>query len=95
MPKRTSTAEWKATRKRVLEAYPTCYWCGQAPSTEADHLHEHAAGGDDTEANLVGACKPCNSKRGAMYVNHKRTLQQQRRNEALGLVAATNVNKNR
>jgi hypothetical protein len=62
-----------------------CYWCNKAPSTEADHIVPFDAGGSDDESNLVGACKPCNSKRGTQYVNQKRAIQQQRRNEALGI----------
>ena len=71
-----------------------CHWCKRVAATDADHLVPYDAGGSDDLDNLVPACKSCNSKRGASYVNQKRAIQQQRRNEALGLVAASNVNKN-
>lgn len=77
---RRPTKEFTAIRKQILENYPTCYWCKKAPSTEVDHLIEFDAGGSDEETNLVGACKPCNSRRGATYVNRKRAIQQQIRN---------------
>ena len=76
---RKMSAEFKRNRADVLANYPTCYWCRRAPSTEVDHLIEADAGGTDDPDNLVGACKPCNSRRGAEYLNRKRTLQQQRR----------------
>ena len=78
---RRMSPEFLKARKEVLEAFPVCYWCKRAPSTEVDHLLEADAGGTDELENLVGACKPCNSRRGAEYVNRKRSLQQQRRNE--------------
>jgi 5-methylcytosine-specific restriction endonuclease McrA len=49
-----------------------CRWCG-APATEADHwpIPRHL-GGQSTPDNLVAACKPCNSRRGAIEGNAKR-----------------------
>ena len=47
-----------------------CQYCGRdlkdAPSAEVglDHLVCSSAGGDNTEANLVTACRACNSQRG-------------------------------
>jgi hypothetical protein len=88
---RRPTPEFTRNRKIVLEGNPMCYWCKRVPASDADHLTPYDAGGSDDISNLVPACKSCNSKRGAAYVNNKRAIQQQRRNEALGL---TNVNTN-
>ena len=48
-----------------------CHWCGATgvPLT-IDHLVERDAGGT-LDDGWVAACKPCNSKRGAAYVNKK------------------------
>lgn len=52
--------------------YTPCYWCGQ-PANTADHYPiGRDEGGSDTLDNLVSACKPCNSTRGAAYTNAKR-----------------------
>ena len=72
MPKRTSTTAYKRARTELLRERPMCHWCKKRPATEADHLLEHDAGGDDTIANLVPACKTCNARRGARYGNAKR-----------------------
>jgi 5-methylcytosine-specific restriction endonuclease McrA len=80
---RKQTAQYRANRAALLEGSPDCYWgCGR-PATQADHLLEHDAGGDDSSANLVPACQKCNSSRGAQYVNRKTTARQAARNEAL------------
>jgi 5-methylcytosine-specific restriction endonuclease McrA len=39
-----------------------CHYCG-APATIGDHFIPLARGGDDTEANMVAACGPCNSQK--------------------------------
>ena len=65
------TAEFIRNRKALLADNPLCHWCGKAPATEADHLIESDREGDDTLDNLVPSCKPCNSRRGATYVNRK------------------------
>jgi len=87
---RRPTPEFTRNRKIILEGNPMCYWCKRVPASDADHLTPYDAGGSDDVSNLVPACKSCNSKRGAAYVNNKRALQQLRRNEALGL---SDVNK--
>ena len=46
-------------RARVLARYPHCAHCHTRPSTIADHVVNLAAGGEDTEANMQGLCKPC------------------------------------
>ena len=81
---RRPTPEFSRNRKHILEGNPTCHWCKRAPATDADHLIPYDAGGSDNLDNLVPACKPCNSRRGASYVNNKRAIATQKRNEALG-----------
>lgn len=50
-------------RARVLKKEPNCLYCGEKAET-ADHFIPLARGGEDTEANLVGACQPCNLAKG-------------------------------
>lgn len=70
MPKRTTNPAYLKARQHLLADNPPCHWCG-GKATEADHLIEHDQGGTDDLDNLVPSCKPCNSKRGAIYVNNK------------------------
>lgn len=80
---RKTTAQYRANRAALLEGNPDCYWgCGNK-ATQADHLLEHDAGGDDSTANLVPSCARCNASRGATYVNRKTAARQQARNEAM------------
>lgn len=54
--------------------YTPCHWCGR-PATTADHYPvSRMNGGSDDPANLVSACKPCNSSRGAKEGNRARSL---------------------
>lgn len=49
-----------------------CYWCGR-PATTADHWPiSRIDGGPDHPDNLVAACRPCNSARGARTGNQRR-----------------------
>ena len=57
--------EWDALQKAVLKRDPLCTYCKVAQSTTADHVIPKAKGGQDTLDNLVGACRPCNSRKGA------------------------------
>lgn len=53
--------------------YAPCRWCG-AVATTADHWPvARSDGGPDTLDNLVAACKPCNSSRGARHGNYLRS----------------------
>lgn len=53
--------------------YTPCRWCGQ-PARTADHWPvARVDGGPDTLANLIAACGPCNSSRGATLGNYRRT----------------------
>lgn len=73
MPRQHTTNDptYARNRKIVLAGSPTCHWCNKAPATTADHLTEKDLGGDDSLENLVPACRPCNSSRGATY-GHKK-----------------------
>lgn len=55
---------WRRVRLLVLQRDGwCCHWCGRAADT-ADHLVPLAAGGDRLDpANLVAACRSCNSAR--------------------------------
>jgi hypothetical protein len=87
MSKRRSSPEFLKRRAELLQDKPLCHWCNKAPATEADHLIPYDLVGDDTE--LVPACKPCNSRRGAQYVNGNRTAAAHARAEHLGLDPTT------
>jgi 5-methylcytosine-specific restriction endonuclease McrA len=55
----------RAYRKRravVVRGTPPCFYCGR-PATTADHVVPVSKGGGSA-ANLVPACKPCNSRKG-------------------------------
>jgi hypothetical protein len=81
-------AKW-LTRERRLALYIrdglACVWCGQGIEDgiqlSLDHITPKSHGGDDTNKNLMTACKRCNSSRGnrsvedfsiavAAYLNH-------------------------
>lgn len=80
---RKTTQQYRTNRAAILDGNPQCHWgCGRL-ATQADHLIEHDAGGDDTTDNLVPSCRQCNSSRGATYVNNKTAQRQQNRNAAL------------
>ena len=75
-----STKKWKELRKRVLAEEPTCHWCHARPSTQADHVIEIDRAPDlayDRD-NLVGSCRPCNSKRGSTYQAKKAASKKQK-----------------
>lgn len=56
-------AGWSATRRRVLERDGwVCAYCGR-DATTVDHIHPRAKGGTDDDANLVAACRSCNSQK--------------------------------
>ena len=81
MPKRTSNPAYLAARKQILAGNPPCHWCGGI-ATEADHLIEYDAGGQDTVDNMVPSCKPCNARRGQRYKARKDAATRARREQA-------------
>ena len=62
---------YQEARRRLLADSPVCHWCQRNPATTADHLIEVDAGGERDLDQLVPACRPCNSRRGAQYRNAK------------------------
>ena len=50
-----------------LKARP-CYLCLIAPSTTLDHIIPIKEGGRHAIGNLLGACKPCNCRKGMMLL---------------------------
>lgn len=42
-----------------------CWYCKAAPGDTLDHIIPRAQGGTDDPDNLVPACRPCNSSKGA------------------------------
>ena len=42
-----------------------CYWCGKKLKLEEDHYEPLTSGGPHIVTNVVAACKPCNSSKGA------------------------------
>jgi 5-methylcytosine-specific restriction endonuclease McrA len=48
-----------------------CVYCGTVQPAEAlsvDHVHPRVKGGDRSPGNLVTACIPCNSRKGARTI---------------------------
>ena len=79
-PSTRNTAVFKKNRRRILEGAPPCHWCNTRTATTADHLIEEDRWPEQTPGlneldNLVAACKPCNSSRGARYRNIKHSKQ--------------------
>ena len=69
------TPRWKRLRKQVLKAHPVCCHCGQAPSTQADHIRHRADNATFWDwDNLQGSCAPCNNREGARD-RHRRDQQ--------------------
>ena len=80
--------KWIRQEKRLaiyLRDGLACVYCGESVEDGAtltlDHLQCHSRGGSNAAANLVTACKRCNSSRGtrsvrsfcrsvALYLNH-------------------------
>lgn len=61
--------EWDTLRKQVLDRdNHVCQICKTAQATTVDHIIAKANGGTDELANLIAACRPCNSKKGAKTV---------------------------
>jgi 5-methylcytosine-specific restriction endonuclease McrA len=61
--------ESASLRERVLtrDAY-RCVYCGEwfpEPQLTLDHVEPRMRGGDQSEGNLVAACRPCNALKGS------------------------------
>ncbi len=68
-----------------------CYWCRirlQRDEVTAEHLKPLARGGTDHGGNIVAACQPCNSARGALPANKFRKLLRNARFETHGFEIA-------
>jgi 5-methylcytosine-specific restriction endonuclease McrA len=64
---------WARIRQQVFAAKGRrCHWCGRYATT-VDHVVPLAIGGSHDLANLVPACQPCNSRRGAQFGNRRRS----------------------
>lgn len=64
-----SSAQAESLRDRILrrDSY-RCVYCGEtlpATSLTLDHVQPKMRGGDQSEGNLVTACRPCNADKGA------------------------------
>ena len=53
--------------------YTPCRWCGERATTADHYPIARIDGGPDNLANLVAACRPCNSSRGATLGNYRRS----------------------
>ena len=42
-----------------------CAYCGKRAASTRDHVFPKSRGGSNHESNLVWACRPCNSRKGA------------------------------
>ncbi len=67
-------ADWRKVRRAVLERDGfVCHWCF-APANTVDHVRPLAMAGARLDpANLVAACRSCNSRRGAAVANRRRS----------------------
>jgi len=52
--------DWSHRRRRVLERHPICRVCGDALSTEVDHIEP---GSDHRYKNLQGICSSCHNEK--------------------------------
>lgn len=73
MNKRLDRAFLRATRTEVLTEHGgKCAYCFERltqRTVTADHFKAKSKGGKDHKANIVPACKPCNSLKGSMSPN--------------------------
>ena len=81
-PGQLTSRRWRALRDKVVNEEPLCTLrlsCCTVRSTTADHIIPVKYRPDlkYVRANLRGACRPCNARRGA------RPLEQVRREDAL------------
>jgi 5-methylcytosine-specific restriction endonuclease McrA len=74
-PGRAYDGDWDALRRFVLERDEyRCHWC-HGPATTGDHVEALVDGGARLDpANVVAACIPCNSRRGADAARRRHSL---------------------
>jgi 5-methylcytosine-specific restriction endonuclease McrA len=68
------TRRWNdKIRPRILQRDNyTCFYCGQYGDT-VDHLIPRRLEGDDSDSNLVCACRKCNFAKGGRFFVSRRT----------------------
>lgn len=63
------TGDARSLRERVLQRDGhRCVYCGEilpAEQLTLDHVQPRMRGGDQSEGNLVAACRACNTEKGA------------------------------
>jgi 5-methylcytosine-specific restriction enzyme A len=60
----TNSTRWLKLRRMVLARDPVCKGCGEAPSTDADHIVPIREGGAAWSLeNLQGLCASCHAKK--------------------------------
>lgn len=69
--KRASRTGWEKLRVVVLSEETVCRVCGEAPSTQVDHIVPRYMGGIDERANLQGLCVPCHEAKSAREQAHE------------------------
>jgi hypothetical protein len=77
---------WKGDMKEKIfqrDGYE-CIYCGTDENLSLDHIVPFSSGGDDTVANLVTACRQCNSKK------HKNRLLPSLEEYVLSIVSQRN-----
>lgn len=63
---RKHSSPWRKWWNQVVSAHGSaCVYCGDANADSLDHVIPRSRGGDDHPSNLVPACRPCNSSKGA------------------------------
>jgi 5-methylcytosine-specific restriction endonuclease McrA len=60
----TMRSIWDDERIRLLAPH-ACAYCGATDALAVDHLVPRSRGGSDGGENLLIACRPCNSRKGA------------------------------
>jgi len=60
---------WQKVRALYLSKHPLCADCEKngrlTPATDVHHIVKPGDGGNDSENNLMGLCRPCHSARTA------------------------------
>lgn len=84
--------EYRRNRARFLDGVERCAWCRRHVSIcgplTIDHVVPQDTGHFDAldETNWLPACRSCNGRRGANYVNAKRTGRRRTRRAAVAFI---------